>query len=202
MQSFNIAGFVYTPFALFFRKSYLIPHLSVQSLAQIDPVTLKKAGIKAILLDKDNTLTIPYGKKIHPSVRKSFAQFKKVFGKNVAIISNSAGTADDPGFKEAQQIEKDLGVKVFKHRLKKPAYLRQIREFKCKREEIAIIGDRVFTDMVFGNRNGMFTILVKHFTEKGDVAMTKFFRSLERDILNSIKKRYTAPKHFATKKMS
>ncbi|EJK56811.1 hypothetical protein THAOC_23226, partial [Thalassiosira oceanica] len=56
-------------------------------------------GVKAVIFDKDNTLTAPYENDLHPRARVGLQSALDVFGReNVAILSNSAGTDDDPGF--------------------------------------------------------------------------------------------------------
>jgi len=61
---------------------------------------LSYVGIKGIIFDKDNTLTAPYNDVIHPSVVEGFNTALRVFGNRTIIISNSAGTKDDPGDEE------------------------------------------------------------------------------------------------------
>ena len=51
---------------------------------------------------------------------------------NVAIVSNSAGTVDDPGFADRRAIE----------------------------EALCAVGDRLLTDIMFGNLHGMLTVHV------------------------------------------
>ena len=54
-----------------------------------------------------------------------------------------------------------------------------------KPENIAVVGDQIFTDIVGGNRCKMFTILVEPIAEK-DIWITM----IERPIENAIKKKY------------
>ena len=46
--------------------------------------------------------------------------------------------------------------------------------------EIAIIGDRVFTDILIGNRLGMYTILVDSVDSNGKKIEINYFQSIER----------------------
>ena len=41
--------------------------------------------------DKDNTLTLPYLKQVHPKIQASLDECKHVFNGNVVLFSNSAG---------------------------------------------------------------------------------------------------------------
>ena len=78
-------------------------------------------GIKAVIFDKDNTLTAPYENSLHPRAKFGLQSALDIFGRdNVAILSNSAGTDDDPGFVDGKEIEEALGIAVIKHSEKKP----------------------------------------------------------------------------------
>ena len=48
------------------------------------------------------------------------------------------------------------------------------------RNEVAIIGDRVFTDILVGNRLGMYTILVDSVDPYGERIENNNFQSIER----------------------
>lgn len=61
------------------------------------------AGVKGIVFDKDNTLTAPYVDTAHEAVAEALETSKRVFGADrLLILSNSAGTGDDPGAAEAR----------------------------------------------------------------------------------------------------
>ena len=68
-------------------------------------------------------------------------------------------------------------MKPFKKGLKKA-----MKVLNEKPENIAAIGDQVFTDVIGANRCGMFPILVKPLDEK-DIWLTVMKRPLERYIL-------------------
>jgi phosphatidylglycerophosphatase GEP4 len=47
---------------------------------------------------------------------------KQSFGiNNMAVLSNSVGSKDDPEHAEAELVEKSMGVSVIRHKKKKPA---------------------------------------------------------------------------------
>jgi phosphatidylglycerophosphatase GEP4 len=102
-QFVNIAGL--TSFARVLRNpSLAIPQLSVHSLAQVDWRTLRDSlGVTAVVLDKDNTLTLPYARVLHPSVEAALRDCKQVFGDSAVVMySNSAGSPDDKDHAEAK----------------------------------------------------------------------------------------------------
>jgi phosphatidylglycerophosphatase GEP4 len=169
-------------------RRYFIPHLRVHSVTHIDYKKLHAAGIRHIVFDKDNTLTAPYARH-YPTgaIRYSILEdAAAAFGlSHLAIISNSAGSSDDKGYKEAVEIEKTLGLAVIRHELKKPNVLKEIMDhFKCIEEErIAIVGDRILADIVMGNQHGFFTIYVDPVDPKTENFMVKLTRKLENNAL-------------------
>jgi phosphatidylglycerophosphatase GEP4 len=123
-------------------------------------------GIKGIIFDKDNTLTAPYVDDLHPGVKDGFERCMGQFGGNVCIMSNSAGTNDDVGHESAIRIERRLGVPVLRHSEKKPGGLAEVLSFfkassggeDVPADRLCVIGDRLLTDVVFGNLHGMLTV--------------------------------------------
>ncbi|KAL3945106.1 MAG: hypothetical protein SGBAC_000835 [Bacillariaceae sp.] len=144
------------------RPSLLVPHVSLDNVSQLNYSALKEnCGIRAVVFDKDNTLTAPYGMVIHPDASRGLEDAKAVFGSsNVAIMSNSAGTLDDPEYEDAKLIEEALGIAVIRHDEKKPGGLDEVLgHFQIDDPaQLCMVGDRLLTDIVFGNLYGMLTV--------------------------------------------
>lgn len=95
----------------------LIPHLSspahllsLHARLHLPPrlflPALKKAGVDAIVFDKDNCLTEPYADVLHPSLQANWAVCKSEFGAaNILVYSNWAGSADDADGAAAARLE-------------------------------------------------------------------------------------------------
>lgn len=162
VQSINIKAI--TTLATVIRRPYIIaPHVHVANISEIDfPKMRDNCGIKAVIFDKDNTLTAPYENRIHPDASVGLQNALKTFGpNNVAILSNSAGTNDDVDFEDAKQIESDLGISVIRHSEKKPGGLQEtMNHFKEVEDpsQLCMVGDRLLTDIVFGNLYGMLSV--------------------------------------------
>ena len=106
------------------------------------------------------------------------------FPDSIAILSNSAGTPDDTNFQEAIAIEEQLGIPVIKHHLKKPAGLEEtLAFFQLEPCELAVVGDRLLTDVVFGNLHGMYTIHTQILTTNNDNKVAQLVRSIENNIV-------------------
>ena len=107
-------------------------------------------------------------------------------GPRVLIVSNSAGTRDDPHGKEAKILEHATGVKVFNHSTKKPgcgldvfSYFQSIPNIRVDHpSHIAVIGDRLFTDVIMANKMGAWSIWIKDgVVEESGLVSEKMFHS-------------------------
>lgn len=110
-------------------------------------------------------------------------QCRKVFGRqNIAILSNSAGSSDDKLFREAAACENSLDLPVMRHALKKPNCLGDIEKHFGSCEDlatIAVVGDRLLSDVAMGSQHGMFTILVEPIDPSQDNRVVQAARLLE-----------------------
>lgn len=191
VQALNPSALWTLTTAVWRRPSLMLPHVQVATLADLDwPALYQTVGPHAaVILDKDNTLTVPYQSTIHPTVQDSVDEAVRIFGQHrVAILSNSAGTAtDDSDDAQAAAVEAATGLSVVRHADKKPsrACLDQVLEHlhtnshnshsngdgdSCisrplEASDLIVVGDRLWTDVVFGNLHGCLTV---HVTETLD----------------------------------
>ncbi|KAM6551638.1 hypothetical protein CsatB_001446 [Cannabis sativa] len=88
----------------------------------IDWFELRKRKFKDVVFDKDNTITAPYQLNLWAPLASSLDECKAVFRPNIAVFNNSAGLYEyvHDGSK-AKALEKAIGIKVIRHRVKKPA---------------------------------------------------------------------------------
>lgn len=107
---------------------------------------------------------------IKKSYQEKFQALRKAYpGSRLLIVSNSAGTNDDVDGKEANLLEAATGVKVLRHSTKKPGCGRQILDYFYDTpdsnvtlpSQIAVVGDRLSTDVVMANMMGSWSIWVK-----------------------------------------
>jgi len=132
-----------------------------QDIRGLDFVALQKAGYRGAVFDKDNCLTRPNRDTVVPEIEQAWLECQKIFGQeNVLIVSNSAGTWLDPGEIQCESVTHNTGAPVLRHKALKPAYscITAIRDyfsslrFPVRDEELIIVGDRIFTDVVMANR--------------------------------------------------
>jgi HAD superfamily phosphatase (TIGR01668 family) len=155
------------------------PDLKLNSIFSVDTLILKEKGIKAILLDLDNTLLPKEGKRISKYTLEKIKQLKLENFK-IALASNNISKErlkDAAAYLDV--IFVSFALKPFPWRLKNAVKLLGV-----KAKETAIIGDQLFTDVVGGNLLGLLTILVKPVSEE-----TFFLRKLLRRLENKILER-------------
>ena len=122
---------------------------------------LQKKGINSLLLDVDGTLVNRKSNMIPKAVKNWILESKKLF--SLYLISNN------PSKKRIANIAKELNLS-YKYNASKPrkkVTLSAIQEIGSEPKNIAIIGDRLFTDIIVGNRCNIKTILVKRLKRDG-----------------------------------
>lgn len=162
---------------------FLYPKDYFESVKDITIDYLNDHKIKALILDVDNTL-IDFDKKIPEGIDKWCEDLKK---NNVKMFILSNSNKKDKVKMVAEQLDLPysyLATKPLKRGLKKA-----IRYLNEKEENIAAVGDQIFTDVVGANRCKMYSILVKPIAQK-DLLVTKIKRPLE----NLVIKRYLRSK--------
>ncbi|VVB06205.1 unnamed protein product [Arabis nemorensis] len=185
-QRINVEGIVSSVSVVVRDRHLVLPHVSVKDLRYIDWGELKRKGFKGVVFDKDNTLTAPYSLAIWPPLRPSIDRCKAVFAHDIAVFSNSAGLTEyDHDDSKAKALEAETGIRVLRHRVKKPAGTAEEVEkhFGCASSELIMVGDRPFTDIVYGNRNGFLTVLTEPLSRAEEPFIVRQVRRLELALL-------------------
>lgn len=161
--------------------SIFLPTKYYKDIYSINYELLKSKGIKCILFDLDNTL-VPFKEK-NPNDDLSDL-FKKLIndGFKVIIFTNAKYNRIKPFI--------DLGVDYNCNSLKPLRYnfKRIIKKYNYSLDEVCIIGDQLYTDILGGNRVGIMTILVTPLS-RDDFLITKFLRFLEIKTMNHFEKK-------------
>ncbi|KAF1837735.1 HAD-superfamily phosphatase [Decorospora gaudefroyi] len=130
----------------------------------------KEVDIQAVVLDKDNCFAVPHANDIHKPYRDHFQRLRHAYpGTKLLIVSNTAGTDSDKGQKEAAILEANTGIKVLRHSTKKPGCKEEVMAyFKAhpdsgviRPDQIAVIGDRLSTDIMMANMMGSYGLWVR-----------------------------------------
>ncbi|KAB3537357.1 YqeG family HAD IIIA-type phosphatase [Alkaliphilus pronyensis] len=157
----------------------LTPDLYVESIFHLNLQKLKDRGVKGLIIDIDNTL-VAWDIKFASEETKKWLLKLLDDGFKVCLVSNN--TEDR--------------VVVFNEELKLPAIHRATKPrrvpFKRAMEKLgtnigntAVIGDQIFTDVLGGNRMGLYTVLVVPIASK-EFWWTTFVRKIERRVLKIV----------------
>lgn len=161
----------------------LKPKYYVSNFEHISIDRLKRNGIKLLLCDIDNTL-VSYD-EAHPS-RSVVAFIDKVkrAGIEVALCSNATK-------ERATRFSKDLNVSKTYYFSMKPLprnFIKAMKSHGLKANQVAIIGDQMFTDILGGNLSGLYTILTAPIAVK-DRGVTKINRFFENIVYSVLEKK-------------
>ena len=135
--------------------------------------------IKALILDVDNTL-IDYYKNLSDDVIE-WAHSLQGQGIKMYILSNT--NKKEKVEKVANSLE--IPYKLFARKPSKRGFMKIQKEIKIEPENIGVVGDQIFTDVIGGNRCNMFTILVEPVTPKD-----YWYTAWKRPIENKIKQKF------------
>ena len=160
----------------------LYPKQHFNNVREIKIEFLKENQIKALILDVDNTL-IDFDRNLAEETIK-WAEDLKEQGIKLYILSNSNKKEKVKTVAEKLKIEYEyFGKKPLKTGFKKVQ-----KKLDEKAENIGVVGDQIFTDVLGGNICKMFTILVEPIAEK-DIWITLLKRPIENAIKNKYKQR-------------
>lgn len=147
-----------------------MPQLVIPDFSKLPiPLCFNKNRIKAVVLDKDNTFAKPYDDKVYAGYKVGWDRLRQCYpGAKLLIVSNTAGTTDDKDYKQAERIEKTIGVSVLRHSTKKPGCHKEVMEFFRENgicdspKEVVVVGDRLFTDVIMANMMGSYGVWVRN----------------------------------------
>ena len=160
----------------------LTPEYIFKTIECIHPDFLAAHGIKALVLDVDNTLTTHGNPIPAEGVPEWIAQMQEA-GVQLAILSNNNRERVEP-------FARALGLDFVAMACKPLPFgvARACRRYSLRPEQAALIGDQVFTDMISGNLGGVYTILVEPYRlESGWFFRLK--RRLEKPVIRQYQRR-------------
>lgn len=158
-----------------------IPDIYAKSIYDINYDALVSRGIKCVLFDLDNTLLPPRTKDISKKLAEFVKQVKTTKLRFI-IYSNSSK-------KRVTEVATKLDLEGVYLALKpyRGKFDKLIQKYEYNQSEVAIAGDQLLTDIVFGNKMGITTILVNPLS-LNDCLFTRFNRMRERSIYKKLYK--------------
>ena len=135
--------------------SILKPTVLRSRCGEVTPALLQSLGVRAVLLDVDNTLA-PYTVNEPTQKMKDWAREMKAAGLELFILSNNRG--ERPGIFAGA-----LGIDFVK-KARKPftaAARRVLAKLGAEPEQTALVGDQIYTDTLCAKSLGAAAVLVR-----------------------------------------
>lgn len=171
---------------------YLQPTRQALSLDLISVEQLTRDGIKGLIIDLDNTMTPWNDVEVGPKVAEWITKVKAA-GIGVCVVSNNSKR------QRVAVVAERLDI-PFVFRASKPrrrAFRAGMDILGTGRGDTAVIGDQLFTDILGGNRLGLYTILVTPINDHEHIG-TRLVRRIEK-VFFWLMKRCTQAKPFSPK---
>ncbi len=162
--------------------NFLLPDEFVNTVYEITPEKLQALGIKGVITDLDNTL-VEWDRADAPEEIANWMKSLQDAGIRVIIASNNN---ED----RVKRFAEPLNI-PFIHRAKKPlgsAYYAALLQLRLRRNEVAMVGDQLLTDVFGAKRQKLYTFLVRPVAES-DGFVTLFNRFIERRVFNDLKRK-------------
>ncbi|MBQ8550223.1 MAG: YqeG family HAD IIIA-type phosphatase [Clostridia bacterium] len=158
----------------------LKPHIKRERITDITLDDLKSLGVKALLLDVDNTMSTHHGQTLTDGLLDWISMMQEN-GIKLMVLSNSKRKRVEPFAAKINLPFISLGLKPLPF-----GYFRGAKALGEKRKHIAIVGDQMFTDMLGGWGAGVKKILLTPILPE-DKFSFKVRRALEKQLLKRYK---------------
>ena len=129
--------------------------LYFQRITEITIEALKQNDIECLLLDVDNTLSTHHGTVLVDGLAE-WLQNMRQNGIKLVVVSNSK-------FKRIKPFADKIGLDFVSLALKPLpfGYKKGIKKLGCDKQNVAIVGDQLFTDIIGANALKIKSILVR-----------------------------------------
>ena len=125
------------------------------TIFNLTPQIIDSYGIKGLILDVDDTIVSFNNREVSEQLQEWISAMKKIVP--IWLVSNNISQNRIATIANALDLPYIFSAKKpSRRRLREAA-----AEMNLPVERVAMIGDRLFTDVLAGNRLGMFTVLVE-----------------------------------------
>ena len=171
----------------------LVPQKNVRSIYEIDVQALWDTGVRGIITDLDNTLVGAKNPHATPELMTWLKRLQSI-GFKIVIVSNNNAL-------RVSRFAEPLSIPYI-FRARKPgntAFRQALEKMSLTPKQTVVIGDQMLTDVLGGNRMGLYTILVRPIELKDEGFFTKINRRIEKAALIWMKRkglmRWEDPQH-------
>lgn len=157
-----------------FNPNLLEPNLILgKTILHLSPDIIRQNQLKGLILDVDDTIVSMRQSNATEDVQQWIAQVRRVA--SIWLVSNNLSQRRIGRIAESLDLPYLFGAK--KPSRKK---LRQaVDAMDLRPHEVAMVGDRLFTDVLAGNRLGLFTILVEPMVDPLEATRKHPVRNME-----------------------
>ena len=168
-----------------FFLRWLAPDYWASSTKDVSYPDLKKEGVKTVVFDIDSTLTPFNQNTVDPEVLESIQKAQRSGSIGEVAIATNRRRMDfvDITLQLGDEIEYVYALSFFNAKPFKKYFKRLFRKLHTKPKHAAMIGDKLFTDMIGAKRFGMVTVHVDRLGEDSVLDKLTPFRYIERWIV-------------------
>lgn len=166
-------------------KSLLTPDLIVRHVGDVSSAQFAEQKVRAVVTDLDNTLVEWRREHVAEEVAVWLLELKAK-GIKVCIASNTRHLS------RLDRLAEQMGILRVPGNAGKPGtngLRRALHLMEVTAGETAMVGDQLFTDVLAGNRLGMYTVLVNPLTRHEFIGTRVISRNLERLVLRGHRSR-------------
>lgn len=143
------------------------------SIVGLTPEVLERYQLEGLVLDVDDTLVSLKNTELPESLKAQIAQLRQ--RAKIWLVSNNISETRIGAIAQSLDLPYiSFAAKPFRGNLRKA-----VTAMNLPPERVGMVGDRLFTDVLAGNRLGMFTILVEPIVEPGKIARNSKIRAFE-----------------------
>ncbi len=162
-------------------RHLLRPRLWLPAITDVDVARLRAQGIRGIVLDLDNTL-VPYSATAPPEEVRAWVARAQAAGFPMVLVTNNRSL-------RSRALAERLGLPIAQGWAKPAAsmFRRAMEMMGTTPPQTALVGDQLLTDILGGNRLGLFTILVNPLGPQEFPTTRWINRTVERLILRLLR---------------
>ena len=143
------------------------------SVLSLTPDIIQQYQLKGLVLDVDETLVPIKATEASVELQQWVEQTRQVAA--LWLVSNNLSDTRIGGIARSLNLPYILGaIKPSRRKLRQAVVAMNLPV-----DQVAMVGDRLFTDVLAGNRLGMFTILVEPIVDSGEAFRSYPVRSVE-----------------------
>jgi uncharacterized protein len=142
-------------------------------ILDLTPEILQQQNLKGLVLDVDETLVPISMAETSPELQQWIQQISPTV--QVWLVSNNISQIRISRIAKSLDLPYILGARKPSRRKLRQA----VESMGLPVEQVAMVGDRLFTDVLAGNRLGMFTILVEPMVNPAKLQQRHLLRNLE-----------------------